>query len=239
MIAPMCGRYRRTTSEEELARRYHIAIPSERDLPISWNIAPTQDVLAIRYNPESKQRSLDALRWGLIPNWAKDPKMAYKTINARVESVDTAPSYRQAFKKRRCLIPVDSFYEWKKVLGGKIPYAIGMKDDSPFVFAGLWEGWKDPATNEWLRTCTIITGEPNEFVREIHTRMPVILPEEQHDAWLLGEAGKEILIPFPADRMKAWPISPRVNSPKNNDPDILTPIDLGSVARSENLPQLL
>jgi putative SOS response-associated peptidase YedK len=131
--------------------------------------APTQDVLAIRMNPETKQRSLDALRWGLIPNWAKDPKIAYKTINARVETVDTAPSYCQAFMKRRCLIPADSFYEWKKVVGGKIPYAIGMKDDSPFVFAGLWEGWKDPATDDWLRTCTIITGEPNEFVRQIHT----------------------------------------------------------------------
>jgi putative SOS response-associated peptidase YedK len=189
----MCGRYRRTTSEEELARRYHIQIPPGRDLPISWNIALTQNVLAIRFNPETKQRTLDALRWGLIPTWAKDPKIAYRTINARVETVDTAPSYREAFKKRRCLIPADSFYEWKKVLGGKIPFSIGMKDDAPFVFAGLCEGWKDPTTDEWLRTCTIITGEPNEFVPEIHTRMPVILPEEHHDAWLSGEAGKEIL----------------------------------------------
>jgi putative SOS response-associated peptidase YedK len=102
----------------------------------------------------------------------------------------------------------------KKVAGGKIPYAIGVKDDSPFVFAGLWEDWKDPANNEWLHTCTIITGESNKFVRQIHTRMPVILPKEHHDAWLSGEAGKEVLIPFPADRMKAWPISPRVKSSK-------------------------
>jgi putative SOS response-associated peptidase YedK len=105
------------------------------------------------------------LRWDLIPNWAKDPKIAYKTINARAETLDTAPSYRQAFKKRRCLIPVDGFYEWK-VPSGKIPYSISMKDDSPFVFAGLCEGWKDPANGEWLHTCTIITGEPNESVRE-------------------------------------------------------------------------
>jgi putative SOS response-associated peptidase YedK len=235
----MCGRYRRTTAEEELARRYHISIPPQRDLPISWNIAPTQDVLAIRFNPESKQRTLDALRWGLIPYWAMDPKIAYKTINARVETVETAPSYREAFKKRRCLIPVDGFYEWKKVLGGKIPYSISMKDGSPFVFAGLWEGWKDPAKGEWLRTCTIITGEPNELVREIHTRMPVILPEEHHDAWLSAEAGKEVLVPFPADRMRAWPISPRVNTPGNDDPEIITPIELESVARSEDSPQLL
>ena len=123
--------------------------------------------------------------------------MAYKTINARAETVDTAPSFRQAFKKRRCLVPVDGFYEWKKVPGGKIPYSISMKDDSPFVFAGLWEGWKDPLNCGWLHTCTIITGEPNESVREIHTRMPLILPEKHHDSWLSGEAGEEILIPYP------------------------------------------
>src|SRR5258705_10326048 len=166
----MHGRYSRTTSEEGLARRFHLPIPPQRDLPISWNIAPTQDVLAIRLHPETKHRTLDALRWGLIPNWAKDPKIMNKTINPRVETVDTAPSYRQAFMKRRCLIPVDGFFEWKKVLGGKIPYTISMKDDSPFVFAGLWEAWKDPTNDKWLRTCTIITGEPNEVVREVHTR---------------------------------------------------------------------
>ncbi len=116
------------------------------------------------------------MRWGLISHWAKEPKIAYKTINARVETVDTAPSYRQAFKKRRCLIPVDGFYEWKRVGGGKIPYSIQMKDDSPFVFAGLWEGWKDPTKNEWIHTCTIITGEPNDLVREIHTRTPRSVP---------------------------------------------------------------
>ncbi len=220
----MCGRYRRTTSEEEIARQYHIPIPPQLDLPISYNIAPTQDVLAIRFNSETKQRTLDALRWGLIPSWAKDEKIAYKTINARVETVDTAPSYRQAFKKRRCLIPVDTFYEWHRVGNGKVPYAIGIKDDSVFVFAGLWEGWKPPGSEEWIRTCTIITGEPNDLVREIHTRMPVILPEEHHDVWLSGEAGKEILVPFPAERMRAWPISTRVNSPRNNDPGILEPV---------------
>jgi putative SOS response-associated peptidase YedK len=160
----MCGRYRRTTAEEELARRYNIPIPKQTDLPISYNIASSQKVLAIRFNPETKQRTLDALQWELIPHWAKDPKIAYKTVNPRVETVDTAPSYREAFKKRRCLIPADGFYEWKKVVGGKIPYSIGMNYNSPFVFAGLWEGWKDPATDKWLRTCTIITGEPNEFV---------------------------------------------------------------------------
>jgi putative SOS response-associated peptidase YedK len=140
----MCGRYGRTSSEEELCRIYNIPIPPQLDLPVSYDIAPSEKVLAIRFNHKAGQRSLDALQWGLMPHWAKDPKIAYKTINARVETVDTAPPYRQTFEKRRCLIPADSFYEWKKVVGGKISYAIGMKDDAPFVFAGLWEGWKDP-----------------------------------------------------------------------------------------------
>jgi putative SOS response-associated peptidase YedK len=126
------------------------------------------------------------LQWGLIPYWAKDPKIAYRTINARSETVDKAPSYRQAFKKRRCLIPADGFYEWRKTAKPKLPFAIAMKDGRPFTFAGLWENWKDPESGEWLRTCTIITGEPNELVAQIHPRMPVILPE-QHHAARLGE----------------------------------------------------
>ena len=162
----MCGRYRRTTREEELARIYRIPIPSQPDLPISYNIAPNQEVLAIRFNPETKQRSLDRLRWGLVPYWAKDEKIGFKTINARAETVDTAHSFRSAFRKRRCLVPADGFYEWKKVIGGKIPYSIEMKDGSPFVFAGLWEGWQNPETQEWLRTCAVITGQPNELVAQ-------------------------------------------------------------------------
>ena len=221
----MCGRYVRRSDKQRIAEHFHVYGPSVPDFGPSWNVAPQTFQPVVRLNRDTREREIVMMRWGLIPFWAKDPKIAYKTINARVETVDTAPSYREAFKKRRCLIPADSFYEWKKVPGGKIPFSIGMKDDAPFVFAGLWEGWKDPTTDEWLRTCTIITGEPNEFVREIHTRMPVILPEEHHDAWLSGGAGKEILVPFPANRMKAWPIDARVNSPENNDPEIIVPIE--------------
>ena len=227
----MCGRYRRTTREEELARIYRIPIPSQPDLPISYNIVPSQEVLAIRFNPETKQRSLDRLRWGLVPYWAKDEKIGFKTINARAETIDTAHSFRSAFKKRRCLIPGDGFYERKKVLGGKIPYSIEMKDDSPFVFAGLWEGWQNPETQEWLRTCTIITGQPNELVAEIHTRMPVILPPETHERWLTGEARKEVLRPFPAKEMKISRISTRVNKPENNDPGLLEEGEMEQVGR--------
>jgi len=222
----MCGRYRRTTQEEELARLYHIPIPRQTDLPISYNIAPSQKVLTIRFNPQTQRRSLDALQWGLIPYWAKEPKIAYSTINARAETVDKAPSYRQAFLKRRCLIPADGFYEWRKTAKPRLPFAIAMKDGRPFTFAGLWENWKDPESGEWLRTCTIITGEPNELVAQIHPRMPVILPEKHHTAWLgETESGnlKELLVPYPADQMRLWEISPRVNSPKNDDPSLGNP----------------
>jgi putative SOS response-associated peptidase YedK len=223
----MCGRYRRTTQEEELARLYHIPIPKQTDLPISYNIAPSQKVLTIRSNPQTQQRSLDALQWGLIPYWVKDPKIAYRTINARAETVDKAPSFRQAFRKRRCLIPADGFYEWRKTAKPKLPFAIAMKDGRPFTFAGLWENWKDPGSGEWLRTCTIITGEPNELVAQIHPRMPVILPEQYHAAWL-GESDdgnlKALLVPYPADQMRMWEISPRVNSPKNDDPSLWEPL---------------
>ena len=134
----MCGRYRRTTQEEELARLYHIPIPKLTDLPISYNIAASQKVFTIRFNPETRQRrrrSLDALQWGLIPYWAKDSKIAYRTINARAETVDKAPSFRHAFIKRRCLIPADSFYEWRETAKPKLPFAIATKRVSPRLAA--------------------------------------------------------------------------------------------------------
>jgi putative SOS response-associated peptidase YedK len=220
----VCGRYRRTSADEEIAKRYHIPIPIQSDLPISWNIAPSQPVLTIRRNPETGIRTLDALKWGLIPSWAKDAKNGYKTINARVETVEKSASYRAAFKKRRCLIPVDSFYEWKAGIAPKQPFSIGMKSGEPFVFAGLWEGWKPKDSDEWLRTCTIVTCESNEFCLAIHTRMPVILPESVHEAWLNGSAGKQVLVPFIAEEMVAHPISMRVNSPRNNDRAIIDPV---------------
>ena len=154
----MCGRYRRTTREEELARIYRIPIPAQPDLPISYNIAPSQPVLTIRLNPETEHRSLDTLQWGLVPYWSKDGNTGF--INARAERIDIAPAFRRPFQKRRCLIPVDGFYEWKKTPEGKIPYSLEMKDGSPFVFAGLWDGWQNSSTKEWLRTCVIITGKP-------------------------------------------------------------------------------
>ena len=162
----MCGRYRRTTREEELARMYRIPIPSQPDLPISYNIAPSQEVLAIRFNPETKQRSLERLRGGLVPYWAKDEKIGFRTINARAETVDTAHSFRSAFKKRRCLIPADGFYEWKKVIGGKIPYSIEMKDGLPFVFASSGRAGRTRKLRSGCGPARLSLADPTSWSRK-------------------------------------------------------------------------
>jgi putative SOS response-associated peptidase YedK len=153
-----------------------------------------------------------------------------KTVHC-AEGIDTAPAFRRPFHKRRCLIPANGFYEWKKSPEGKIPYSIEMKDASPFVFAGLWDGWQNPDTKEWLRSCVIITGEPNELVGQTHNRMPVILPPETHEQWLSGESGKEILRPFSAQEMAARRISQRINKPENNDPSVLEEDEMEQTGR--------
>src|SRR5258707_10340886 len=169
----MCGRYRRTTREEELARIYHIPIPAQPDLPISYNIAPNQGVLAIRFNADTKQRRLDTLLWGLVPYWSKDDKTGF--INARAERIDTAPAFRRPFQKRRCLIPADGFYEWKKTPEGKIPYSIEMKDGAPIRFRGSL-GWLAKSQYQAVATNlrdhhrrTKRVGRPNTYPDACHS----------------------------------------------------------------------
>jgi putative SOS response-associated peptidase YedK len=162
-------------------------------------------------------------RWGLVPHWAKDIKIGYKMINARSETILEKPSFRTAFKKRRCLIPADGFYEWKKEGAdnkAKQPFHFGMKDDSLFAFAGIWEQWKSPEGTV-LETCAILTTTPNELVADVHDRMPVILPPTQYELWLSAEPERvaqlqNLLVPFAADAMKRYPVSSMVNSPKND-----------------------
>ncbi len=164
------------------------------------------------------------LRWGLIPSWAKDPSIGNKMINARAETVSEKPSFRSAFKKRRCLIVADGFYEWQKTDGGKQPFHIKMNDSSPFAFAGLWETWdKD---GEAIRSCSIITTDANDLMNEIHHRMPVILHPEDYGVWIDSgfeekEALMELLKPYPSDEMEAYAVSRRVNKPSNNEPSVL------------------
>ena len=209
-----------------MSRIFGIAGPLP-NLPARYNVAPTQDVPIVRFNPETRERSLDVVRWGLIPNWAKDASVGYKLINARTEGIDRKPSFRSAFKSRRCLIPADGFYEWQKTPQGKQPYMVRLKGGGLFAMAGLWENWKNPE-GQWVRTCTIITGEPNEVAAPIHNRMPVILDQGDYGKWL-GEAAAEprdllaLLRPYPGERMAAYRIGTAVNNVRNDDPSLVQP----------------
>jgi putative SOS response-associated peptidase YedK len=222
----MCGRFLASKSPEEVSRWFATrnATPNSR---ASYNVAPSQDVLTVRFNPETQQRTLDALRWGLVPYWAKDIKIGYSLINAKAETVAEKPAFREAFKYRRCLIAADGFYEWKKLdAKSKQPYAITMKDRSLFGFAGLWERWKDKASGEVIRSCTIITTEPNEVCAPIHDRMPVIVDPADYGKWLGEEPVDPVrllgmLRPFPAERMMCFPVDARVGNVKNDDAALL------------------
>jgi putative SOS response-associated peptidase YedK len=215
----MCGRFQASSSPAELARWFKTTGPSP-NVRQRYNAAPTHDLLVVLRDPESGERRLEPLRWGLIPFWAKDEKIAYLAINAMAETVATTRAFRDAFKSRRCLVPADAFYEWKKLdaFRTKQPYRFAMKDGSPMAFAGLW----DPASDEAVKSFTIITTAPNALCAPIHNRMPVILDSVDFPAWL-GETPttpdtlQGLLRPFPAERMAAHEIGPRIGNVKNDD----------------------
>jgi putative SOS response-associated peptidase YedK len=193
-----------------------------------YNGAPSQELLVIRENHKTGERSLDLLRWGLIPHWCQDPTDGRRPINAKAESVSTLPTFRDAYAQRRCIVPVDGFFEWRARKGAraKQPYAIAMKDGSPFGLAGVWENWRNLTTGEWERTFAIITVPSNELVRQIHDRMPAILKLESYDRWLGPELDpQDLLITYPPKPMTMWPISTRVNTPENDDPSLLDQVD--------------
>ena len=183
----------------------------------------------IRRHPETGEYHRDRLTWGLIPYWVKEPDGGRKPINARAENVASLPSFRNAYAKRRCLVPVDNFFEWKAIKGerAKQPYAIAMKDGSPFGIAGIWEAWKHPETGEIIRTFAVITTEANELVAEIHNRMPVIIAPEKYDRWLspIEPDPRDLLAPYPSEPIVIWPISMRVNAPRNDSEDILERVE--------------
>jgi putative SOS response-associated peptidase YedK len=223
----MCGRYFRHTPREELAAAFRAELGSA--LEPAYNVAPGQEVLAVRFHPKTGERTLDDLRWGLVPFFAKDAKIGWKTINARAESVDSAASYRNAFLKRRCLIVADGFFEWKTQGKKKQPYAIALPTRKPFALAGLWEAWRDPDSGAWLRTCSIVTTAANATVGQIHDRMPVILDEEDHARWL-GEVPadahdlKGLLRPYSGE-LVMWPVSARMNKSEVEGPELIEPVD--------------
>jgi putative SOS response-associated peptidase YedK len=219
----VCGRFSLTVSEEILRQYFPFKLP-KKVLP-RYNIAPSQEVLAV-VSDDGKMTG-KMLKWGLVPYWANDPKIGFKMINARAETVDEKASFKHAFKKRRCLILADGFYEWKKEGDKKIPYRFTLKNKQPFAFAGLWEKWDKHGGP--MYTCTIITTKANELVEAIHDRMPVILPKEWEKVWLDpaiedAEYLKSLLRPYPSEEMKMYEVSTIVNSPKNDVPDCIKPV---------------
>lgn len=194
-----------------------------------YNIAPTQDVATVRQDREKPLRNLSLTRWGLIPNWSQDASVGFKMINARAETAGDLPAFRDALKSRRCLIAADGFYEWKKLGKDKQPYCFTLNDDGIFGFAGLWDSWKSPE-GKTVETCSILTTSANELVRDVHDRMPVILPRETYDLWLdpgftRREGILELLRPLPAVAMRKYPVSARVNSVKNEDAECAAPAE--------------
>ena len=217
----MCGRYKLATPTGELVEEFHIR-GGLLNLQPRYNIAPSQMAPVVRQTPPGRHMAM--LRWGLIPAWAKDSKIAYSTINARAETVAEKPAFRQALKQRRCLVLADGFYEWKSEAGGKQPYLFTRSDAKPMAFAGLWERWeKGP---EPIESFTIIVTDANDTVRAVHDRMPVILAPEHFDMWLDSDRHGPadviaLLKPFSAEPMSLEPVSRALNSPKNEGPEVL------------------
>jgi putative SOS response-associated peptidase YedK len=220
----MCGRFTLTVSARLLAELFDL--DEVADLEPRYNIAPTQSVLIMRAS-EDGARHLEAVRWGLVPAWAKDLSIGSRMINARGETVATKPAFRSATRHRRCLIPADGFYEWRKTPDGKRPYHIRFADRRVFALAGLWERWQSPE-GDALDSCTIITTRPNQTVEALHDRMPVILSSGHFAQWLLPESLPatrldQLLAPYPDEGMEAVQVSTRVNSPANDDAACLEP----------------
>lgn len=233
----MCGRFVSASPPADIARYFDAEVP-EAALEPSYNVAPTNDVYVVL--SDGRTRRVAPMHWGLVPRWAKDPSVGNRMINARAETLATKGAYKPAFKERRCLLPADGFYEWKKVPGQKAkqPMYIHAADGEPLAFAGLWEVWKDPnasaeerdAGGGQLRSCTIITGEPNEKVRPIHDRMPVVLPRSAWATWLDPEVqdlellGK-LLVPAPASTLDVHAVSTEVNNVRNGGAHLLDPVE--------------
>jgi putative SOS response-associated peptidase YedK len=230
----MCGRFVSSSPPDELAKYFDVEDVAEKVLEPSFNVAPTNDVYVVLES--GGVRRLDAFRWGLIPFWAKEAKVGSKMINARAEGLATKNAYRNAFKKKRCIIPADGFFEWKKIPGQKAkqPMFIHRTDGEPIAFAGLWELWRPPDQKDddeaIIRSCTIITGEPNEKVAEVHDRMPVMLPPSAWDQWLdpadddLEALGK-LLVPAPSELVTLHPVSTAVNNVRQHGPELIEAVE--------------
>ena len=224
----MCGRFTQRTDRKGLARAFKVA--EAPNVEPRYNIAPTQEILGVYESADGREMTF--YKWGLIPSWAKDTSMGARLINARSETVQEKPAFREAFKKRRCIIPADGFYEWQRTNGGKQPFFFHMRDDHPFGFAGLWDRWKNQE-GEVLETCTILTTEANKVLKPVHDRMPVILHPEDYDLWLDEDVRKsdfrqELLRPFPAAEMKGYPVSTLVNNTRSQGAELVSQAEVNS-----------
>ncbi len=223
----MCGRFVQAADPSVYASFFGAAEVATEALQASYNVAPTDPVYAVAEHEGVRQ--LGVFRWGLLPFWAKDKKMAARNINARSETAATKPTFRESFERRRCLIPADGFYEWQQLEQGKLPHYIRSTDGKPLALAGLWASWRDPESGDRLTTCTILTGSPTPFVRPIHDRMPVILPPDAWDRWLdptLRDAAElERVLASAGPELRAHPVSTLVNKVSNNVPELIEPLE--------------
>ena len=218
----MCGRFTLSQSAEAIASVFQLnQVPT---IEPRYNIAPTQPVATV-LQTSAHERQFQLLRWGLIPTWAKDATMGSRLINARAETVAEKPSFRSAFRHRRCLVIADGFYEWRRQDGKKQPFYFRMQNQQPFAFAGLWEHWQDPK-GEAIDSCTILTTEANELLQQIHERMPVILNPKDYELWLDPTVQKleqlqQLLQPYSSTAMTSYPVSTKVNKPTNDTPELI------------------
>jgi putative SOS response-associated peptidase YedK len=225
----MCGRYR-LSRRKQIIEEYFDCYPWADDWSPRFNIAPTQSVPVIRQHPKEPVRQISSMRWGLIPNWARDASIASGTINAKSETAATKPAFRDPLKFRRCLIPADGFYEWKKMGASKQPFCFEVINGKLFAFAGIWDGWKN-ADGQWIKTCSILTTIPNAVTSTVHDRMPVILDPDSYDVWLDPgmqdvAALSEFLTPYDARLMRCYPVSSRVNHAGNDDEECSRPVEV-------------
>jgi len=225
----MCGRFARKSTQQVLADWFGVELEDMPWFAPTYNAAPQSAQPVVRLNRDSGGREVAVLRWGLVPFWAKDAKLGYSTFNARAEEVAAKPVFREALKRRRCLVPADAFYEWQRIdPKTKRPYAIGLRSGEPYAFAGLWERWQ-PKDGAPLETFTVLTTDPNELMETIHNRMPVILEPRDYSRWLDSSDPArppiDLLRPYPAEKMRSWPVSERVGNVRNNDAELLEPAE--------------
>ena len=225
----MCGRYYRRSDKQKIAEAFRTGLPTTFEILPSYNVAPQTFQPVVCFNRKTLERELVQMRWGLVPYWAKDAKIGYSTINAKGETLTTSPTFREAIKRRRCLIPADGFFEWQPIdKKTKQPFAFGLKDGALFALAGLFDVWRDKATGQALLSYTVITTDPNELLEPFHNRMPVIIRPADYERWIApaepSHLPLDLLRPYPDELMSAWKVGQAVGNVKNDEPVLIAPI---------------